>query len=227
MAHFKKYQAAKKQVDAKKLYSIAEGVNLAKKISFTKFDSSIDLAIKLNVDPTKPEQQLRGSIALPHYFGKQIRLLVLDDAITSKQAQEAGIDHFGTNDKIVEIKQGWLDFDLIIAHPKFMPELSKLGKILGPKGLMPNPKMGTVSMDTIKTAKEFKKGKLNYKTDTYGNIHVVIGKVSASAEKIIENIKTFIDYINSKRPSTVKGEFIQKICLSSSMGPAIKLAIQK
>jgi large subunit ribosomal protein L1 len=119
-----------------------------------------------------------------------------------------------------------MDFDLIISHPKFMPELSKLGKILGPKGLMPNPKMGTVSADPIKAAKEFKKGKLNYKMDTYGNIHVVIGKVSASADKVIENIKTFLEYLNSRRPSTIKGDFIQKVCISSSMGPSIKLVFK-
>ncbi|MDR1235000.1 MAG: 50S ribosomal protein L1 [Mycoplasmataceae bacterium] len=227
MSKNKKYTAANALVDHKKAYSIEEAVALAKKTSITKFDSSIDIAIKLNLDTTKAEQQLRGTIALPHYFGKQTRILVLSDDITSTQVKEAGVDYFGGKDKIDEIKGGWLEFDTIITTPKFMPELSKLGKILGPKGLMPNPKLGTVTPDVLKVAKEFKKGKMNYRTDTYGNIHMIVGKASAASDKIVTNIKTLVEFIQSKRPSTVKGEYVQKICISSTMGPSIKIDVNK
>ena len=223
----KKYIAAKKLVDPKKVYSVAEAVDLAKKTSTTKFDSSIDIAIKLNVDTTKAEQQLRGTMTLPHYFGKVSRILVIDDSITFVQAKMAGADFFGGDEKIAEVKDGWLDFDVLITTPKFMPKISKLGKVLGPKGLMPNPKLGTVTTDVLKTIKEFKGGKSTYRTDTYGNVHMIVGKASAANEKIIENIDALISFIKTKRPSTVKGEYIKSIYISSSMGPSIKVAFEK
>ena len=223
----KKYIAAKKLVDPKKVYSVAEAVDLAKKTSTTKFDSSIDIAIKLNVDTTKAEQQLRGTMTLPHYFGKVSRILVIDDSITFEQAKMAGADFFGGDEKIAEVKDGWLDFDVLITTPKFMPKISKLGKVLGPKGLMPNPKLGTVTTDVLKTIKEFKGGKSTYRTDTYGNVHMIVGKASAANEKIIENIDALISFIKTKRPSTVKGEYIKSIYISSSMGPSIKVAFEK
>ena len=223
----KKYIAAKKLVDPKKVYSVAEAVDLAKKTSTTKFDSSIDIAIKLNVDTTKAEQQLRGTMTLPHYFGKVSRILVIDDSITFEQAKMAGADFFGGDEKIAEVKDGWLDFDVLITTPKFMPKISKLGKVLGTKGLMPNPKLGTVTTDVLKTIKEFKGGKSTYRTDTYGNVHMIVGKASAANEKIIENIDALISFIKTKRPSTVKGEYIKSIYISSSMGPSIKVAFEK
>ena len=223
----KKYIAAKKLVDPKKVYSVAEAVDLAKKTSTTKFDSSIDIAIKLNVDTTKAEQQLRGTMTLPHYFGKVSRILVIHDSITFEQAKMAGADFFGGDEKIAEVKDGWLDFDVLITTPKFMPKISKLGKVLGPKGLMPNPKLGTVTTDVLKTIKEFKGGKSTYRTDTYGNVHMIVGKASAANEKIIENIDALISFIKTKRPSTVKGEYIKSIYISSSMGPSIKVAFEK
>ena len=223
----KKYIAAKKLVDPKKVYSVAEAVDLAKKTSTTKFDSSIDIAIKLNVDTTKAEQQLRGTMTLPHYFGKVSRILVIDDSITFEQAKMAGADFFGGDEKIAEVKDGWLDFDVLITTPKFMPKISKLGKVLGPKGLMPHPKLGTVTTDVLKTIKEFKGGKSTYRTDTYGNVHMIVGKASAANEKIIENIDALISFIKTKRPSTVKGEYIKSIYISSSMGPSIKVAFEK
>lgn len=223
----KKYKSVKSLVDPKKVYSVEEAVGLAKKTSTTKFDSSIDIAIKLNLDTTKAEQQLRGTIALPHYFGKSKRVLLIDSDVTEAQAKEVGADYFGGSDKIADIKNGWLDFDVIITTPKFMPELSKIGKILGPKGLMPNPKLGTVTPRPLEAVKEFKKGKMNYRTDTYGNIHMTVGKVSASADKIVENINVLLDFIKSKRPTTVKGDYIQKVFLSTTMGPSIKVAFTK
>ncbi len=219
----KKYIAAKKLVDSKKIYPIAEAVKLAKETSYSKFDASIDIAIKLNVDTTKAEQQLRGSIALPHYYGKTSRILVIDDSITTDQAKKAGAEFFGGDEKIAEIKDGWLDFDVLITTPKFMPKLAKLGKILGPKGLMPNPKLGTVTTKVVDTIKEFKGGKSTYRTDTYGNVHMIIGKKSAKNEDVVENIETLINFITSKRPSTIKGEYIKSIYISSTMGPSIRI----
>ena len=219
----KKYITAKKLVDSKKIYPIAEAVKLAKETSYSKFDASIDIAIKLNVDTTKAEQQLRGSIALPHYYGKTSRILVIDDSITADQAKKAGAEFFGGDEKIAEIKDGWLDFDVLITTPKFMPKLAKLGKILGPKGLMPNPKLGTVTTKVVDTIKEFKGGKSTYRTDTYGNVHMIIGKKSAKNEDVVENIETLINFITSKRPSTIKGEYINSIYISSTMGPSIRI----
>ncbi|XQP55823.1 MAG: 50S ribosomal protein L1 [Mycoplasmoidaceae bacterium] len=219
----KKYTANAKLVDRTKFYSVQDAVDLAKKTATTKFDGSIDIAIKLNLDTTKAEQQLRGTIALPHYFGKKIRIVAITDTISDAQAKELGIK-VGTTDLINEIKNGWLDFDLIITSPKFMIPLSKLGKVLGPKGLMPNPKLGTVTPNVLGAVKEFQKGKYNYRTDTYGNIHMKIGKVSAKTEDIVENINALLDFIKSKRPATVKGDYIQNICISSTMGPSIKIA---
>ena len=219
----KKFEAAKKLVDRKKIYPYAEAVALAKKTSITKFDGSIDIAIKLNVDTTKAEQQLRGTISLPHYYGKLSRVLVIDDSITADQAKKAGADFFGGDEKIAEIKEGWLDFDVLITSPKFMPKLAKLGKILGPKGLMPNPKLGTVTPKVLDAVKEFKAGKSTYRTDTYGNVHMIIGKVSAKDADIVENIEALVNFIASKRPSTVKGEYIKSIYISASMGPSIRI----
>lgn len=225
MARGKKYLELKKLVDSKKVYPLAEAVALVKKLSATKFDATIELALKLNLDTTKAEQQLRGSITLPYYFGKKTRVLVLDDNLTKEAASKAGIELFGGSEVITKIKEGWLDFDLIITIPKFMIELSKLGKILGPKGLMPNPKLGTVTPNVIPVAQEFLKGKYSYRADTYGNIHLPIAKVSTDPKQIIENIQAFLDFIKTKKPSTVKGEFMQKAFLSTTMGPAVKVAL--
>lgn len=219
----KKYLAVKKLIDSKKIYSIKDGVILAKKVSFSKFDGSIDIAIKLNVDTTKAEQQLRGTIALPHYYGKKTTILVIDDSLTEKQALEAGASYYGGDEKIADIQNGWFDYNVIITTPKFMPKLAKLGKILGPKGLMPNPKLGTVTTNVLNAIKEFKSGKSTYRTDSYGNVHMTVGKVSAKDEDIIENVEAIINFISSKRPSTVKGEYIKSIYLSPSMGPSIRI----
>ena len=219
----KKFEAAKKLVDRRKIYPYAEAVALAKKTSITKFDGSIDIAIKLNVDTTKAEQQLRGTISLPHYYGKLSRVLVIDDSVSAEAAKKAGADFFGGDEKIAEIKEGWLDFDVLITSPKFMPKLAKLGKVLGPKGLMPNPKLGTVTPKVLDAVKEFKAGKSTYRTDTYGNVHMIIGKVSAKDADVVENIEALINFIASKRPSTVKGEYIKSIYISASMGPSIRI----
>ena len=222
MKRSKKYLNAIKQIDKKKIYSAKDGVELIKKINQTKFDASIDIAIKLNLDTSKAEQQLRGTISLPHYYGKQVKILAITDEISNEEAKKLGIK-VGQTDVINEIKDGQIDFDLIITVPKFMPSLSKLGKILGPKGLMPNPKLGTVTTNIVKTINEFKKGKNQYRTDTYGNVHMKIGKISAPTNDIVENIDMLISFIKSKRPATVKGDYIKNITISSTMGPSIKL----
>ncbi|WP_033159953.1 50S ribosomal protein L1 [Mycoplasmoides alvi] len=219
----KKLKAVLSKFDFKKIYELTEAIDIVKGSSITKFDSSIDIAIKLNLDTTKAEQQLRGAITLPHNVGKSIRILAITD--NPKEALEAGADFAGDTDKINDIKSGWLDFDLIITMPKFMIELGKLGKILGPRGLMPNPKTGTVTTDVVATVKEFKKGKKEYRTDTFGNIHLMVGKVSTPTAQVVENCNVLLDLIKSKRPSTVKGTYIQNIALSSTMGPSVKVKI--
>ncbi|MDE5953041.1 MAG: 50S ribosomal protein L1, partial [Malacoplasma sp.] len=213
--------------DKTKFYSIEEAVELAKKSSKTKFLSSIDIAIKLNLDTTKSDQQLRGTVSLPYFFGKEKRILVLDKGLTQKDAKNLGVAYAGDSETIAEISKGWLDFDLIITTPKMMPELSKLGKILGTRGLMPNPKNGNVTTDLSKTISEFKKGISQYRTDNYGNIHMVVGKTNADTKKIVENVEFLISFINSKKPAAVKGIFMEKINISSTMGPGIKVLINK
>lgn len=212
--------------DTTKIYSIENAVELVKKSSKTKFDSSIDIAIKLNLDTSKVEQQLRGTIELPHYFGKKLRIAVIDEGLDKKDASKLNVQVSGGKELIDEISKGFLDFDLIITTPKMMPSLSKLGKILGPKGLMPNPKIGNVTTDLKSTIEKFNKGISQYRTDSYGNIHMLVGKVSSDSGKVVENIKTLINFLKSKRPSVVKGIYIQNITLSSTMGPGFKINIE-
>lgn len=213
------------QLDNKKVYSLEEAVKNAQATSISKFDGSIDVAIKLNLDTTKADQQLRGTFSFPHSNGKVVRVLALSDELTADEAKAAGADFFGGSDKLQDIEKGWLDYDVILTTPKMMPALSKLGKILGPKGLMPNPKTGTVTQDLVKTIKEFKLGKYEYRTDTYGNIHMTVGKVSSKTEDVIQNIDALLNLIKSKRPSTVKGAYIQNVSVTATMGPAFKVLI--
>lgn len=227
MAKAKTVKKPKFTFDKNQFYSIEEAVKLAKQSSTTKFVSSIDIAVKLNLDTSKADQQLRGTLALPHFFGKKKRILVLDTGLTDKDAAKLGVDYAGDKEKIDEIAKGWLDFDLIITTPKIMPQLSKLGKILGTRGLMPNPKVGNVTTNLEKTIAEFKKGVNQYRTDSYGNVHMTIGKADADDSKIIENINFLLDFLNSKRPSTVKGIYIQGVSISSTMGPGVKILINK
>lgn len=213
--------------DKNKFYSVEEAVKLVKQTSKTKFNSSIDIAVKLNLDTSKSDQQLRGTLQLPHFFGKQKRILVLDKGLTQKDAKTLEVEHAGDSEVIAEISKGWLDFDLIITTPKMMPELSKLGKILGTRGLMPNPKNGNVTTDLKKTIAEFKKGISSYRTDSYGNIHMLVGKVNSDDKQIIENIEFLLEFIRNKKPAAVKGIYIEKVTLSSTMGPGIKILINK
>ena len=222
----KKYIEAAKLIDKNKLYSKEEAIALVKKTSFTKFDASIELAIRLNVDTKKADQQLRGAIVLPHGIGKTKKVLVIAKGEQANAAKEAGADYVGDVDIIEKIeKENWLDFDVMIATPDMMPALGKIGKILGPKGLMPNPKTGTVTLDVAKAVADVKKGRVEYRTDTFGNVHAIIGKISFEEQKLIDNLDAFVSVIIKSKPATVKGNYIKNITISSTMGPGIKIDI--
>lgn len=220
----KKYVEVSKLVEKNKLYTSEEAVKLVKETNPAKFDASVELAMRLNLDTKKADQQLRGALVLPNGTGKTKKVLVLARGAQADAAREAGADYVGDMDMIAKIEQeNWFDFDVIIATPDMMPVLGKLGKLLGPKGLMPNPKTGTVTMDTAKAVKEVKGGRVEYRTDSYGNVHVLVGKVSFTEEQLLENIKAFVSLIMKSKPSVVKGEYIKNISVSSTMGPGIKI----
>ena len=220
----KKYNEAASKIEKNKLYTKEEAVKLVKETSISKFDGSIEVAMRLNVDPKKADQQLRGAIALPKGTGKEVRVLVIAKGDNAKKAQEAGADYVGDVDMIEKIeKENWFEFDTMIATPDMMPLLGKIGRVLGPRGLMPNPKTGTVTMDVEKAIAEVKAGRVEYRTDSYGNIHGVIGKASFSEEDLLENLNAFVANILKVKPATVKGEYIKNISISSTMGPGIKI----
>ena len=220
----KKLQEAQKLVDSTKKYSIEEASELVKKVSITKFDATVTVTFRLNLDPRKAEQNLRGSIALPNGSGKTRKVLALSrqDAKLN-EAKEAGADFFGNQEYLDQIKNGWFDFDIIVATPDMMGELGKLGKILGPKGLMPNAKTGTVTMDLGKAVTEIKNGKVEYRVDKEGNIAIIVGKTSFDANKLAENIKACYSVMAKTKPNTVKGTYVKNVSLAPTMGPGIKL----
>ena len=222
----KKYAEVAKLVEKNKLYTLEEAVSLVKKTSYAKFDSSVELAMNLNLDTKKADQQLRGTICLPHGTGKTKRILVIAKGDKAKDAKEAGADYVGDVDLLEKIeKENWFEFDVLIATPDMMPQLGKLGKVLGPKGLMPNPKTGTVTLDVAKAVNEVKQGRIEYRTDSYGNVHVIVGKVSFDNQKLVENIKEFVKLIQKTKPSVVKGTYVKNVSISATMGPGIKIDI--
>ena len=219
----KKYVEASKKVDKNTLYTKEEAIKLVKETSVANFDASVELAMRLNLDTKKAEQQLRGALVLPNGTGKTKRVVVLTKT-QAEQAKKAGAEYVGDMDLITKMeKENWFDFDVIIATPEMMPALGKLGKILGPKGLMPNPKTGTVTTDPAKEVLEVKKGKVEYRTDSFGNVHVSIGKVSFDDAKLMENLAFVVSTIVKAKPTVVKGKFIKNISISSTMGPGIKV----
>lgn len=220
----KKYVEAAAKIERGHAYTKEEAVKLVKETSTTKFDASVELAIRLNLDTKKADQQLRGAIVLPNGTGKTKKVLVLAKGPLATAAKEAGADYVGDMDMIEKIdKENWFDFDVIVATPDMMPALGKIGKVLGPKGLMPNPKTGTVTMDVKKAVEDIKKGRVEYRTDTYGNVQVIIGKVSFTEEQLIENMNAFVSLILKTKPSVVKGTYVKNIAISSTMGPGIKI----
>lgn len=220
----RKYAEAAKLVDGTKTYSITEAVELMKKASYAKFDESVEVSFRLNVDPRHADQQIRGAMVLPNGTGRTQKVCVIAQGPQEAAAKEAGADYVGGKELLEDMKKGWLDFDVIVATPNMMGELGKLGKILGPKGLMPNPKTGTVTMDVAKAIEDIKKGKVEYRVDKDGNINVMIGKLSFDDAKIVENFQAIFDVISKARPSAVKGGYILNLSISSTMGPGIKIA---
>jgi len=224
MKKSKRYIANLEQIDKTKLYTIEEAIELVKKTSNSKFDATLEVAMNLNLDVKKADQQLRGAVVLPHGTGKSKRILVLAKGDQAKAAETAGADYVGDIDMITKIeKENWFDYDVIIATPEMMPMLGKIGKLLGPKGLMPNPKTGTVTTDVAKAIEETKKGKVNYRTDSFGNVHGVFGKASFETTQLVDNLKAFIEVILKAKPTTAKGNYVKNISISSTMGPGIKI----
>jgi large subunit ribosomal protein L1 len=221
MKRGKKYLDAVKLIDKSKKYAAGEALDLVKKTSFVKFDATVEAAFRLNVDPRKADQNLRGALVLPHGTGKVSRVVVIAQGEKAKEAEAAGADHVGAAELIQKIGQGWFEFDVMVATPDMMGQLGKLGRILGPKGLMPNPKTGTVTLDVAKAVKDIKNGKIEYRTDKVGNIHAPIGRVSFTVEKLSENLHTLYDQLARIKPTTVKGTYMKNITVSSSMGPGI------
>ena len=221
----KKYQEACKLIEAGKFYTPAEAMDLVKKTATAKFDETIELHVRLGVDPKYPDQQVRGAIVLPNGTGKSKRVLVFAKGEKVKEAEAAGADFVGSDEIVQKIQGGWLDFDVAVATPDMMGTVGRLGKILGPRGLMPNPKLGTVTMDLQKAISEVKAGKVEYRTDKAGNVHVSIGKASFDAEKLQQNFQALIDTLNRVKPAAAKGQYMRSITVSATMGPGVPVAL--
>ncbi|MDA8105894.1 MAG: 50S ribosomal protein L1 [Nitrospiraceae bacterium] len=219
----KKIKAAKEQVEPGKEYPLDEAVGLVKKMAYAKFDETVDLVFNLGVDPRKSDQMVRGTVVLPHGSGKSVRVLVFAKGEKEKEARDAGADFVGAEDMVEKITKGWLDFDKVVATPDIMGVVGKLGKILGPRGLMPNPKLGTVTFDVGKAVREIKAGKVEYKAEKAGVVHIPIGKVSFEEQKLLDNARAIIDAVNKAKPSTSKGKYLKKLSISSTMGPGLRV----
>lgn len=221
----KNYEDAIKQVDREKVYDIKEAITLLKEISKAKFDESVDVAFRLGVDPKKAEENIRGAVVLPHGTGKTQSVLVFAKGEKIKEAEEAGADFIADEDLIAKINEGWFDFDVIVATPDMMGEVGKLGRVLGPKGLMPNPKTGTVTFEVAKAVEEIKAGKVEYRVDKDSNLHVPIGKLSFEDDQLVENFSTIAETVARVRPHTAKGTYVRNAAVTSTMGPGIKVDV--
>ena len=219
----KNQKLVSEKIEAGKAYTLKEAAELVKEVTFTKFDASVDIDVRLGVDPRKANQMVRGTVSLPHGTGKQVRVLVLCTADAEAGAKEAGADYVGLDEYIEKIKGGWTDIDVIITQPAIMGKIGALGRVLGPRGLMPNPKSGTVTPDVAKAVKEVKQGKIDFKVDKGGIVHTSIGKVSFNATQIQENAKAFVDMLLKLKPTTAKGTYLKSVYLSSTMSPGIKV----
>ena len=223
----KKYQEALKKVDKNLSYDPIEALELVKSLAPAKFDETVEVAVRLGVDPKKADQQVRGAVVLPHGTGKTQKVLVFAKGEKVKEAENAGADYVGDEDYINKIQQGWFDFDVVVATPDMMGAVGKLGRVLGPKGLMPNPKTGTVTFDVAKAVNEIKAGKIEYRVDKAGNIHAPIGKVSFDAQKLSENLQTLVDTLVKVKPAAAKGQYVRNVSVSSTMGPGVKVNTSK
>ena len=222
----KRMKQIDQMIDINKTYKLVDAVDLLKKCPTTKFDQSFNVALQLGIDPKQSNQQVRGTVSLPHGTGKKVVVVVIAKGDKLKEAQDAGADHFGADDLVEKIKGGWTDFSALIATPDMMRELGKLGKVLGPRGLMPTPKAGTVTNDIAKAVKEIKAGKIEFKADKVGNVNNAVGKMSFSSENMIENIQTYLTALSKAKPPTSKGLFLKNLYLSTTMGPGLKIDLQ-
>jgi large subunit ribosomal protein L1 len=221
--HGKKYVDATKRFDRQHLHTPTEAVELVRSLAPAKFDETVELVVRLGVDPRKADQMVRGTVGLPSGTGKDVRVAVFAAGDAASAAREAGADHVGAEDLVAQVEGGMLDFDVAIATPDLMPQVGKLGRVLGPRGLMPNPKTGTVTPDVAKAVTDFKGGKVEYRTDRYGNVHVPIGKVSFEQAALMDNYRAVVDELERAKPAAAKGRYFRKISLSSTMGPGIKI----
>jgi large subunit ribosomal protein L1 len=227
MAVAKLYAKAMEQVDPTKEYAVEEAVELARKVAYAKFDETVELAVHLGVNPKYADQMVRGAVVLPHGTGKQVRVLVFAKGEKEREARDAGADFVGAEDMVEKIQGGWLDFDTAIATPDLMGQVGRLGKILGPRGLMPNPKVGTVTFDIARAVREVKAGKVEFKVDKAGNVHVPIGKKSFPEERLIENANAVLEALVRAKPAAAKGQYLRSITVSTTMGPGISVDVQR
>ncbi|MEA2453128.1 MAG: large subunit ribosomal protein [Actinomycetota bacterium] len=223
----KRYAEAIQKVDRDHLYSPREAVKVLKEVPSAKFDETVELSIRLGVDPRKPDQQVRGAISLPRGTGKTMRVAVITQGAKAKEAEEAGADVVGAEDLATRIEGGWLDFDALVASPDMMPAVGKLGRVLGPRGLMPNPKSGTVTDDVAKAVKDIKGGQVEYRTDKHGNLHIIMGKKSFEGDALIDNYAAIIDEIYRVKPAAAKGRYLKSVTMATTMGPGIRIDPQK
>jgi len=223
----KKYKEAIAKIDRLKLYELEEAIEIAKNTAYAKFDETVDAAIKLGVDPRHADQMVRGSVTLPHGTGKQVKVLVFAKGEKAKEAQEAGADYVGDSDLVSKIQGGWFDFDKVVATPDMMAEVGKLGKVLGPRGLMPNPKVGTVTNDIKKVVTDLKAGMIQYRVDKAGIVHAPVGKKSFETKKLVENFMVLLESLVKAKPASAKGQYVRSITISTTMGPGVKVDQQK
>ena len=224
MSRGKKYVESIKKVDRQKRYSdIVEAMKIVKDMTTTKFDASVDVAVRLGVDPRHADQMVRGAVVLPHGIGKTVRVLVFAQGDKEKEARDAGADFVGADDLVQKIQEGWFDFDKVIATPDMMGKVGRLGRVLGPRGLMPNPKVGTVTADVARAIKETKAGRVEFRVERAGIVHAPVGRASFSAEALAENFKALLDLLNKLRPATLKGQYIRSVSISSTMSPGVKI----
>jgi large subunit ribosomal protein L1 len=223
MQHSKAYRKAAEQVDKTKIYAPAAAIKLAKETSITKFDATVEVAMRLGVDPRKADQMVRGTVNLPHGTGKTARVIVFAAGDKAAEAEAAGADVVGSDDLVARIQEGWLDFDAAIATPDQMAKIGRIARILGPRGLMPNPKTGTVTMDVTKAVSDIKGGKITFRVDKHSNLHLIIGKVSFSEQQLVENYAAVLDEVLRAKPSAAKGKYLKKVAVATTMGPGIQI----